>query len=55
MLKSITTQRLESEVIEAVVDIRIHRIVERCLKEHERLHTTIQVDKAYQCENMDLN
>jgi hypothetical protein len=30
MLKSTTTQRLEaqSEVIEAVVDVRIHRIVE---------------------------
>jgi hypothetical protein len=26
-----------------VVDVPIHRIVERCLKEHERLHTTSQV------------
>jgi hypothetical protein len=43
MFKSTTTRRLESEVIEAVVDVPIHRIVERCLKEHERLHTTSQV------------
>jgi hypothetical protein len=60
MLKLTTTRRSESEVIEAVVDVRIRRIVERCLKEHERLHTTSQVrmkltafEAGYQGQTLD--